>query len=65
MKKYGESSPIPIVFHLDHGKTPESCVAAIAGGYTSVMTDGSSLPFDKNVELTWEVVKYAHERGSP
>ena len=41
----------------------ESCVAAIAGGYTSVMIDGSSLPFEENVELTREVVKYAHERG--
>ena len=37
--------------------------AAIEGGYTSVMIDGSSLPFDENVELTREVVKYAHERG--
>ena len=40
-----------------------SCKAAIEGGYTSVMIDGSSLPFDENVELTREVVKYAHERG--
>lgn len=37
--------------------------AAIDGGYTSVMIDGSSLPFDRNVELTREVVRYAHERG--
>ena len=39
------------------------CVAAIEGGYTSVMIDGSSLPFDENVDLTREVVKYAHARG--
>ncbi len=63
VKKYGENSPIPIALHLDHGKTFDACVAAIAGGYTSVMIDGSDLPFDKNVELTREVVKYAHERG--
>lgn len=63
VKKYAENSPIPVVLHLDHGKNFDSCKAAIAGGYTSVMIDGSSLPFDENVELTREVVKYAHERG--
>ena len=44
VKKYGEHSPIPVVLHLDHGKDFDSCVAAIEGGYTSVMIDGSSLP---------------------
>lgn len=63
VKKYGTDSAIPIALHLDHGKNFESCVAAIEGGYTSVMIDGSSLPFDENVEITREVVKYAHERG--
>lgn len=63
VKKYGTGSPIPIALHLDHGKNFDSCVAAIEGGYTSVMIDGSSLPFDENVEVTREVVKYAHERG--
>ena len=63
VKKYGENSSIPIVLHLDHGRDFESCKAAIDGGYTSVMIDGSSLSFDENVELTREVVKYAHERG--
>ena len=63
VKKYGADSPVPIALHLDHGKNFDSCKAAIEGGYTSVMIDGSSLPFDENVELTREVVKYAHERG--
>ena len=63
VKKYAENSDIPVALHLDHGKNFDSCVAAIDGGYTSVMIDGSSLPFDENVELTREVVKYAHERG--
>ena len=63
VKKYGADSEIPIVLHLDHGRAFYSCVAAISGGYTSVMIDGSSLPFDENVELTREVVKYAHARG--
>ncbi len=63
VQKYGAHSPVPIALHLDHGRDFESVKAAIAGGYTSVMIDGSSLPFDKNMELTREVVKYAHERG--
>jgi fructose-bisphosphate aldolase class II len=63
VRKYAESASIPVVLHLDHGKNFDSCQAAIEGGYTSVMIDGSSLPFDENVELTREVVKYAHARG--
>ncbi len=63
VKKYAEHSPIPVVLHLDHGKDFDSCVAAIDGGYTSVMIDGSSLPLEQNIELTREVVKYAHARG--
>lgn len=63
VKRFAENSPIPVALHLDHGRDMDSCVAAIAGGYTSVMIDGSSLPFDENVALTREVVKYAHARG--
>lgn len=63
VKQYGETSSIPVVLHLDHGKDMDSVRAAIAGGYTSVMIDGSSLPFAQNMELTREVVKYAHARG--
>lgn len=63
VRTYGENSQVPIVLHLDHGRDFDSCKAAIDGGYTSVMIDGSSLPFKENVELTREVVKYAHERG--
>lgn len=63
VRKYGENSPVPIALHLDHGKDLDSCKAAIDGGYTSVMIDGSHLKFDNNVELTREVVKYAHAKG--
>lgn len=63
VKRFGEPSSIPVVLHLDHGKDFDSVRIAIAGGYTSVMIDGSSLPFTENVELTREIVKYAHERG--
>lgn len=63
VRLYGEHSDIPIALHLDHGKDLDSVKAAIEGGYTSVMIDGSSLPFDENIELTREVVRYAHKRG--
>ena len=63
VRKYGEYASIPVVLHLDHGRDFDSCKAAIDGGYTSVMIDGSSLSFEENVELTREVVKYAHARG--
>ena len=63
VRKYAENSKVPVVLHLDHGNDFDACKAAIDGGYTSVMIDGSSLPYEKNVELTREVVKYAHERG--
>lgn len=63
VKKFAENSPIPIALHLDHGRDFDSVKAAIDGGYTSVMIDGSSLPLKDNIELTREVVKYAHARG--
>ena len=63
VKISGENLLIPIVMHLDHGKDFESVKAAIDGGYTSVMIDGSQLPFEQNVELSREVVRYAHDRG--
>lgn len=63
VKMFAEHSPLPVALHLDHGKNIDSCVAAMDGGYTSVMIDGSSLPFEDNIELTREVVKLAHARG--
>lgn len=63
VRKIGENSKIPIVIHLDHGKDFDSVKAAIDNGFTSVMIDGSHLPYDDNVDLTREVVKYAHKRG--
>lgn len=61
--KYAADAEIPVALHLDHGRDFESVKAAIDGGYTSVMIDGSSLPYEENVELTREVVKYAHPLG--
>lgn len=63
VKKFGADSIVPVALHLDHGKSLESVKACIDGGYTSVMIDGSSLPYEDNVALTREVVKYAHPYG--
>ncbi len=61
---------IPIVLHLDHGNSPETCKSAIEMGFTSVMMDGSLMAdgktpssFDYNVKVTREVVAMAHEKG--
>jgi len=53
---------IPIVLHLDHGDSFELCKSCIDSGFSSVMIDGSHLPYDENVALTRQVVAYAHER---
>ncbi len=58
-----ECADIPIAWHLDHGSSFEVCKFCIDGGYSSVMIDGSSLPFEENIALTRKVVEYAHDRG--
>ena len=52
---------IPIVLHLDHGDSFETCKDCIDNGFSSVMIDGSSLPYEKNIEVTRKVVEYAHK----
>lgn len=52
---------IPIVLHLDHGDTFELCKSCIEYGFSSVMIDGSHLPYEENVALTKQVVEYAHQ----
>ena len=54
---------LPIVLHLDHGPDFETCKACIDDGFTSVMIDGSHLPYEENVAVTKKVVEYAHARG--
>ena len=49
--------------HLDHGHSFESCAHAIDIGFSSVMIDASALPFEKNIELSARVAKYAHSHG--
>ncbi|WP_176013318.1 class II fructose-bisphosphate aldolase [Victivallis sp. Marseille-Q1083] len=53
--------PIPIVLHLDHGPDFETCKSCIDFGFSSVMIDGSHLPYEENVKLTRRVVEYAHQ----
>ena len=54
---------LPICLHLDHGDTFELCKSCIDGGFTSVMIDASSKPFEENVAITKQVVEYAHDHG--
>ena len=58
-----ECPNIPIALHLDHGPDFETCKSCIDGGFTSVMIDGSHLPYEENVALTKKVVDYAHQFG--
>ena len=58
-----ECPDIPIVLHLDHGDSFETCKSCIDGGFTSVMIDASSKPFAENIEITKKVVEYAHDHG--
>jgi len=54
------NSKIPFVLHLDHGHSFEDCVKAVRAGFTSVMIDGSKLPYEDNIALTSRVVELAH-----
>lgn len=58
-----EENDIPIALHLDHGKSVEICKSCVDDGFTSVMIDASSYDFQKNIQITREVVEYAHARG--
>ena len=67
LKKLVEAAVIetglPIVLHLDHGDSFETCKSCIDDGFTSVMIDASSKPFEENIAITRQVVEYAHARG--
>ncbi len=53
--------PVPVALHLDHGDSYELCVSCIESGFSSVMIDGSSLPYEENTALTGKVADYAHK----
>ena len=59
-KELGWEKP-QIVLHLDHGDSFETCKSCIDSGFSSVMIDGSSLPYEENIALTKRVVEYAHQ----
>lgn len=63
VKAAAEETGLPIALHLDHGPNFETCKDCIDGGFTSVMIDGSSLPFEENIAVTKKVVDYAHAHG--
>jgi fructose-bisphosphate aldolase, class II len=54
---------VPVAIHLDHGSSFEKCKEAIDAGFTSVMIDASHHPFEENIEITTQVVEYAHSKG--
>lgn len=58
-----ENPDIPMALHLDHGDSFETCKSCIDGGFTSVMIDCSSMPFEDNIKITKQVVDYAHDHG--
>ncbi len=58
-----ENPDVPIVMHLDHGDTFETCKQFVDDGFTSVMIDASKLPFEENIRVTKQVVKYAHQHN--
>lgn len=63
MVELAKRSKVKVCVHLDHGEDFEYCKRAISLGFTSVMIDYSTLPYDENVEGTKKVVYYAHENG--
>jgi len=65
VKSLAEKSNVPVVCHLDHGLDFSTIVKALKIGFTSLMFDGSFLPFEENVRITRELVKIAHAGGVP
>ncbi|MGN0365283.1 MAG: ketose-bisphosphate aldolase [Suilimivivens sp.] len=59
------NASVPVCLHLDHGSSFELAVRAVKEGYTSVMIDGSKLPFEENIDVSARVVSVAHPNGIP
>ena len=62
-KTAAQEADIPIALHLDHGDDVDLAFKCIDGGFTSIMVDGSKLPFEQNVEMVKKVIDYARPRG--
>ncbi|MBQ7543936.1 MAG: class II fructose-bisphosphate aldolase [Synergistaceae bacterium] len=65
IKAAAERAGVPVVCHLDHGNSFETAVLAFHTGYTSIMIDGSKLPFEENIALTRSVVDICHAANIP
>jgi len=64
-KVLGESSPVPVVLHLDHGTDYKQNVKCLRAGFTSLMFDGHDLPLEQNIAMTAKIVDIAHSVGLP
>ncbi|TCP22334.1 fructose-bisphosphate aldolase class II/tagatose 1,6-diphosphate aldolase GatY/KbaY [Scopulibacillus darangshiensis] len=60
-----EVAKVPVALHLDHGDSYDTVIKCLRAGYTSVMIDGSTLPFAENINLVKKVVEAAHSAGVP
>lgn len=60
-KELNQGKGIPISLHLDHGPTFKTCKSCVDSGFSSVMYDGSSLPYEENIQISKQVVEYAHK----
>ena len=58
-----EKSSVPIVYHLDHCHSVDTCLKAVDHGYNSVMIDAADLPLEENIKAVKKVVDYAHAKG--
>lgn len=65
VKALAQKASVPVVCHLDHGVDFGTVVRALRAGFTSLMFDGSSLPFEENVRITKMLVEIAHASGVP
>lgn len=65
VKIAAEKSSFPVALHLDHGNSLERVKQCLENGYTSIMIDGSALPYEENVALVREAVKLAQAKGVP
>lgn len=64
LRRAAETAPAPLTVHLDHGSRLDTLARALAAGFTSVMFDGSRLPYAENLRLTREAVRRAHAAGA-
>ncbi len=63
IRRAAERASVPVALHLDHGETFETIIRAVRAGFSSIMFDGSSLPYEENVARTQEIVKICHACG--